>query len=133
MGRPKTPMSVREVQGTAHRNKQRNNNDAPEVTMGIGESPEYFSDIESDIWDYLVSIMPARVMSQTDRPTFEVLVKLFHRFRHATYEEDSILPPLNGAELNKMVAIMGTFGMNPSDRQKIVVPKQQSDNPFKSV
>lgn len=133
MGRPKKPMAVREVEGTAHRNKQRINHDAPEVTMGIGEPPEFLTEDEKETWNYLVGIMPAGVLSETDRPTFEVLAKLFYRFRNGDYEKDSVLPALNGAELNKMVSIMGTYGMNPSDRQKIKVEKKKKENPFKAI
>lgn len=130
MPNPKKPMAIRELHGTAHRNKQRNNDDAPEPTRGIGPPPDYFSAGEREIWDYLVSIMHHGVLKEPDRPTFEVLAKLFYRFRYGSFDKDAPIPCLMAAELNKMCGIMSLYGMTPSDRQKIVVPKSQKKNPF---
>jgi len=130
MGAPKKPMAVRELHGTAHRNKQRNNDDAPQPERGIGPAPSYFTEAEVEVWDYLVTIMHDDVLKEPDRPTFEVLAKLFYRFRYGTFDKEATIPALMAAELNKMVGIMSLYGMTPADREKIKVKKKSERNPF---
>ena len=132
MGMHKQPQALRELHGTANRNKHRDNQDAPEPKAGIGPAPDYFDDEQSEVWDYLVSTCPPGVLGDSDRPTFEVMVILFWRFRNGEYDKDAKIPQLNGAELSRMDSLMGRYGMTPSDRQKIVIPKQEKKNPFES-
>lgn len=133
MANPKKPMAIRELHGTAHRNKQRNPENPVEITRGIGPAPERFTEQQSEVWDYLVSIMFAGVLAESDRPTFEILAVLFHRFRYGTYEEDATCPALAVGELNRMDSIMSRYGMTPSDRAKISVPKGEKKNGFESL
>lgn len=133
MGSPKKPMALRELHGTANRNKQRNNDDAPVPTRGIGPAPEYFSEGEREVWDYLVTIMHPGVLAEPDRPTFEVMAKLFYRFRHGTFDKEAPIPALMAAELTKLCSLMSLYGMTPSDRQKIVVPKGEKKNNFEDL
>jgi hypothetical protein len=130
MGAPKKPMALRELHGTANRNKQRNNDDAPTPERGIGPAPAHFNELQSDIWDYLVGVMFAGVLGSSDRPTFELLTVLFWRFRHGGYEQEATIPALAVGEMTLMNNIMAKYGMNPSDRQRIVVPKGEKKNPF---
>jgi hypothetical protein len=133
MGSHKKPQALREVSGTANRNKHRDNQDQPKVTIGIGPAPSHFTEQQVEIWDYLVSVMFAGVLSRSDRPTLEMMAVLFYRFRHGTYDEDTVCPVLNGVELSRLDSLMGRYGMTPSDRTKIVVPKQPDHNPFEDM
>ena len=133
MANPKKPTALRELHGTAHRNKQRNSPSPPEIVKGIGPAPEYFNELESDTWDYLVSIMFAGVLAQSDRPTFELLARLFYRFRYGSYEDGAVVPALAVSELARLDSIMSRYGMTPSDRTKIVVPKGENKNPFETL
>lgn len=133
MGAHKKPKALRELNGTADRNKHRDNQDQPPVARGIGPAPEHFTELQSDIWDYLVGVMYAGVLSISDRPTMEMMTILFHRFRHGDYEENSVCPALNGVELSRLDSLMGRYGMTPSDRTKIVVPKKEKSNPFEGM
>jgi len=89
--------------------------------------------LQSDTWDYLVSVMFAGVLKISDRPTMEMMTVLFYRFRHGDYEENSVCPALNGVELSRLDSLMGRYGMTPSDRTKIVVPKQEKKNVFEGM
>ena len=133
MPNPKKPTALRELHGTANRNKQRNSPSPVEVTRGIGPAPERLTAEQSEVWDYLVSVMFPGVLAESDRPTFELLTVLFHRFRYGTYDENSTCPALAVGELARMDSIMGRYGMTPSDRTKIVVPKGEKKNPFESL
>ena len=131
MANPPKPQALRELHGTAKDHPGRQNQNQPKVTRGIGPAPEHFTELQSDIWDYLVSVMFAGVLSISDRPTMEMMAVLFYRFRHGDYEENSVCPALNGVELSRLDSLMGRYGMTPSDRTKIVVPKQEKENVFK--
>ena len=130
MGAHKKPQAIRELNGTANRNKHRDNQNQPKVVRGIGPAPDHFTEMQSDIWDYLVSVMFAGVLAESDRPTMEMMSVLFYRFRHGDYEEQSVCPALSGVELSRLDSLMGRYGMSPSDRTKIVVPKKDDANPF---
>jgi len=130
MGRPAKPQLMKDLNGSAKHNSGRANKDAPKVVRGIGPAPSYFSEGEREVWDYLVSVMFVGVLSETDRPTFELMSKLFYRFRHGEFDKEAVIPQLNGAELSRLDSLMSRYGMTPSDRQKIVVPKGENDNPF---
>lgn len=73
------------------------------------------------------------VMGMSDRPTMEIMARLFCRFRYGDYEKDSPLPALNGAELSRLDSLLGRYGMTPSDRSKIVLPKGEKQNPFEAL
>ena len=126
MGAPKKPMELRELHGTAHRNKQRNNDSAPIKTRGIGEPPDYLSEDQKKIWDEVVSNMYAGVLGEGDKMAFEMLVRLIHEMR-TNFSE------MPGAKLSQLNSLLSKFGMTPSDRTKIVVPKEKKKNPFESV
>ena len=133
MGANKKPAALRELHGTANRNKHRDNQNAPTPSRGIGPAPSHFTELQRDTWDYLVSVMFAGVLGNSDRPQMELLTILFWRFRHGSYEDDAVIPALAVGEMTLMNQIMGKYGMTPSDRQKIVVPKTEKKNPFEAL
>ena len=133
MGAPKKPTALRELHGTANRNKHRDNPDQPTPTRGIGKAPDHFNETQVKTWDYLVSIMFRGVLAETDRPSFELLTMLFWRFRYGDYEEDSVCPALAVGEMSRMDSLMARYGMTPSDRTKIVVPKEENKSPFEGM
>ena len=130
MPAPKMPKAVRELRGTADRNKHRDNQNAPVPERGIGPAPDYFTKGEVEVWDYLVTVMHPGVLGEPDRPTFEIMAKLFYRFRHGEHGKDAVIPQLVAAELARLDSIMGRYGMTPSDRQKIVVKKGKDKTGF---
>ena len=133
MANPPKPQALRELHGTAKDHPGRQNKNQPCDTRGIGPAPDHFTELQSDTWDYLVSVMFAGVLKISDRPTMEMMTVLFYRFRHGDYEENSVCPALNGVELSRLDSLMGRYGMTPSDRTKIVVPKQEKKNVFEGM
>lgn len=130
--RIKKPMALRELHGTANRNKQRNNTNAPKPKRGIGPPPEHLSAAQARAWDYLVSVMFEGVLGESDRPTMEILACLFARFRAVNYD-DLEAKTLSGTELAMLQKIMASYGMSPADREKITVEKQEEKNPFAQI
>ena len=126
MGARKKPMELRELHGTSHRNKQRNNNNAPIKTGGIGSPPSHLLPEQVKIWDEVVSNMYAEVLGEGDKMAFEMLVRLIHEMR-------TNFSDMPGAKLSQLNSLLSKFGMTPSDRTKIVVPKKDKKNPFEGI
>lgn len=128
MGAPKKPMALRELHGTANRNKQRNNDDAPVPERGIGPPPEHLNVIERALWDEIVGISYPGVMGEADRTALEVMVRLMFRFRHASPGNGVF--GLSAAEQGQLIGLFGRFGMTPSDREKVKAPQRKGPSKF---
>jgi hypothetical protein len=133
MGAHKKPTEIRELHGTHNRNKHRDNPNQPKAEGGIGPAPKHFTEQQVECWDYLVGCMFIGVMGKSDRPTMEMMSVLFHRFRYGEYDKEAVIPALNGAELSRLDSLLGRYGMTPSDRSKIVVPKEDDKNEFENL
>jgi phage terminase small subunit len=129
----KTPTALRELKGMDKKNPSRRNDEEPEVVNGIGEAPNHFDEGHQKIWDEIVGISYQGVLGDADRMSLEVMCKLMFRFRWGSAEEDSTTNPLSGVELNKLCSLLSEFGMTPSSRSKIVVPKQKPKGGFASL
>jgi phage terminase small subunit len=116
MAANKKPTALRELQGTANRNKHRDNQDQPVITRGIGPAPKHLNDDQKKIWDEIVSGMYAGVLGEADRLALETLTRLVYVMRR-DFEK------MSAAKLSQLSTMLGKFGMTPSDRTKIVVPK----------
>lgn len=123
MGAPKKPTALRELHGTANRNKQRNNPGEPVPTKGIGPAPDHLPEDMQLLWDEVVGHMYAGVLGEADRIALETMVRLIHRMRN-DFDE------MTAAQLSQLTGLLARFGMTPSDRTKIVVPKKERENPF---
>jgi len=124
MPKPRKPMALRELHGTANRNKYRTNQNEPVVERGIGEPSEHLNKQEKAIWDEVVSQMYAGVLGSADRLALEMICRLVHEMRTNL--------DMKATKLNLLVSLLGRFGMTPSDRAKIVVPKKTGNNPFEN-
>lgn len=123
MGVPKKPTALKVAQGTASRNKQRQNPNEPVPARGIGPAPGHLNPGQKKIWDEIVGIMYAGVLGEADRIALELMTVLLDEFR---------VNPLDfsGAKLARLEGLLSRFGMTPADRTKIVVPKGEKKNPF---
>lgn len=130
MGRPTTPTALKEIRGSFKRHPERRKDGEPVPTRGIGPAPEYFCQVQRDIWDEIVGQMYPGVLGEADRLALEIMVTLVYRFRWANGET---IQPLMGAELARLTSLLSQFGMTPSDRTKIVVPKGEKKNPFSDL
>lgn len=126
MGAPKKPTALRELHGTLNRNKDRNNPGEPVPTKGIGPAPEHLNEMQSQAWDEIVGMMYPGVLGEADRIALEIMAKLLVDFR-TNYED------FTGAKLARLEGMLARFGMTPSDRTKIVVPKGEKKNPFSEL
>lgn len=131
MGVPKMPTAIRKLHGTDKRNKHREVPNQVEVVNGIGEAPDHLSEDGKKIWDEIVGLMFQGVLGETDRLALEIMCNLVYRFRFSQVDED--VSGLTGAELSRLTGLLSEFGMTPSARTKISVPKQKPKNSFETI
>ena len=123
MGAPKKPSALKAVQGTDKRNKTRMNPNEPTPVRGIGPSHSSLNEFEHAIWDEVVGISYRGVLGEADRIALEMMCRLIAEMR-MNFEE------MTAAKITQLSQLLGRFGMTPSDRTKIVIPKEQNINPF---
>ena len=126
MARPRKPTNVLQMKGAFKKNPGRKRASEPVPTGGIGPAPEALSKRQRTIWDEIVAICPPGVLGNTDRIALEALVRLLEEFRHNYVE-------FPGSRMSQLVSLMGRFGLTPSDRSKIIVPKGKGKNPFEDL
>ena len=118
MANPKKPTALKKLQGTDKQNKHRHNQSQPEVVRGIGKPASHLNNQQQKIWDEIVGNMYAGVLGEADRIALETLTRLVHEMRTDFTE-------MTAAKLTQMSNLLSRFGMTPSDRTKIVIPKQE--------
>lgn len=126
MGAPKKPSALKAVQGTDQKNKDRMNANEPIPTRGIGPAHTSLTEFERKIWDEVVGIQYAGVLGEADRIALEMMCRLIAEMRLDFVE-------MTAAKITQLSQLIGRFGMTPSDRTKIVVPKQEKSNPFSEM
>lgn len=127
MPNPRKPMAIKQIQGTADRNKQRQNPNEPTPTRGIGPAPEHLGEQLGQVWDEVVSQMYAGVLGEADRIALETMVRLINLMR-------TDFDTMTAAQLARLNGLLSQFGMTPADRTKISVPKNKDQgNPFEGM
>lgn len=126
MANPRKPQALREIQGTAKDHPNRQNPDQPEPTRGIGPPNQMLTEYEREIWDEVVGMSYAGVLGEADRIALELMCRLIAEMRLDFIE-------MTAAKLTQLSNLLGRFGMTPSDRTKIAVPKTKKSNPFEGM
>ena len=126
MGAPKKPSALKVLQGTDQRNKTRMNPNEPVPVRGIGPANSTLTEYEREIWDEVVGISYRGVLGEADRIALEMMCRLIAEMR-LNFEE------MTAAKITQLSQLISKFGMTPSDRTKIVIPKEQNANPFEGM
>lgn len=123
MARPRTPTNVLDARGAFKKNPQRARPDEPESTEDVGDPPESFDADQRAAWNEFVKTCHVGVLGKADRIALEIASVLLADFRFNPVG----MPAAKLARLDSMIA---RFGMTPSDRSKVKVPKKEAVNPF---
>lgn len=126
MGAPRKPSVLKAIQGTDKQHPARVNKSEPTPTRGIGPAHDSLTEYEADVWDEIVGISYRGVLGEADRIALEMMCRLTAEMR-LDYTEFS------AAKLTQLSQLCGRFGMTPSDRTKIVIPKEQNVNAFEGM
>lgn len=123
MPTPRKPTQIRKIQGTIKDHPGRQNPNEPTPARGIGPSHDSLTEYEREIWDEVVGISYRGVLGEADRIALEMMCRLIAEMRLDFTE-------MTAAKITQLSQLLGRFGMTPSDRTKIVIPKEQNVNPF---
>lgn len=119
MARPRTASNVLKLKGAYKKNPQRENKNEPEVKSPFPSSPPaHLSAKEKKIWNEVVAIAPAGVLTGADIFTVEMISKLIAEYR---LKGDKFTAP----KLSRLSGELKSIGLNPSGRASLVVEKQK--------
>lgn len=118
MARPRTPTAVLELTGAFQKDPQRRREGEPVTNGPLGDPPASFTEDLLEIWQELVSLVPANVLARADRWTVELACRMMALLRQGDFK---------AAELNILLSCLSRMGLTPADRSKIAVPKQTEE------
>lgn len=125
MARPRTPSNVLQMRGAFDKNPKRGREreGEPEPNGEIGDPPASLSKEAKECWFEIEGLLAPGVLCRSDRLALEMAASLLAQMREMHW----IVP---AAMLTRYETLIGKFGMTPSDRSKVSVPKQRQANPF---
>ena len=125
MPAPRTPTNILELRGSFKKDPQRRKAHATEPvdTRAPGEPPERLSEAERTAWAEISSNCSPGVLVQSDRLAIEVTSRLLAELWETGQK-------FHNAKLRVLRSMLMSFGMIPSDRSKVSVPKPEAVNPF---
>lgn len=127
MARPRTPTSVLDARGAFKRNPQRRRDGEPVVRESIGSPPEELTDAELRWWREITNRAPLGVLTAADWLSVMLAAQLL-----AEFKADPVA--FNSGKMTRLQSLLGTFGMTPSDRARLSIPKaKESDNPYAAL
>lgn len=117
MGRPRKPTAILELTGAFRKDPQRKRDHEPQPKGPIGDPPVDFDDVLIMLWQDLIRMVPAGVLTISDR----WLAELACRTMRAVKEGSAL-----AAEKNLLLACLSRMGLTPADRSKIAVPHEKA-------
>lgn len=119
MARPKTPTAILDFRGAYKKDPQRRRTNEPKQTKPLGVCPKRLKGLQRAAWRELVANCAPKVLTKADRHALELTaVALADAWEAKTPRERS--PRIKAA-----FAMLGKFGMNPSERAGLSVPKEK--------
>ena len=123
MARPRTPTKILDARGSFKKDPQRKRDGEPEVREPIGAIPDYFGESQKAAWTQIVSQAPLGVLTEADTLAVEMAAKLLAEMRT---EWDNFTV----GKIGRLQALLGQFGMTPSERARLNIAKPKDVNPF---
>ena len=114
------------MRGAYKKDPQRVRTGEPVGVGGIGDAPDRFTELQIAAWKEIVATCHAGVLCTADRIAVELAAVLLADFR-------SNASDMPAAKLARLDSLLARFGMTPSDRSKVSVPKKPAENPFSKV
>jgi hypothetical protein len=126
MTKRKTSTRVLELRGSFKKNPNRKREGEPEVTSSLSAPPDDFTPAEAAAWHMIASKAPMGVLTDADWPSVVMAAKLW-----AEFMADS--ENFNTARVTRLHRMLGDFGLNPSDRAGMSIPKPKEENVFAAL
>ncbi len=134
MARPRTPTKILELKGAYRKNPQRERGEEPKAKEGIGPPPRHFDPDQKKVWREISKLCAPGVLTRQDRPAFEIIIIGLDQVRRGveTWSEERqemVRVPASSNHCDRVFKQLGKFGMTPSERSNVVVPKEKPDQP----
>jgi hypothetical protein len=123
MSRPRKPTATLEQTGAfiKHPERKRDREGEPMPTEPLGDPPDRLGQEEKAIWYELSDQWPWA--KKSDRVSMELIANLLATFRNKRYSV---------GELAQLTSQIGRMGGTPSDRTRIKVSNDQTQDPLES-
>jgi hypothetical protein len=95
----------------------------PESTGELGDPPAEWEEKLKACWREIVGLVAPGVLQKSDRLAVEMAANMLMQMREAKWN-------VPAAYLTRYETLLGKFGMTPSERSKVSVPKSPKENPF---
>lgn len=127
MSRSRTPTAILDARGAFDKNPNRRRDGEPECRDPLGSVPEHFDELQRAAWNQLASECALGVLTRADTVAMEQAAILLAQMRADP----------NGLSVDRhrlLAHFLGRFGMTPSDRAKLSIPKAKDDaNPYAAL
>ncbi len=123
MPRPRVPTNILELRGAdkKHPDRMRERENEPVNNNPIGKPPDYLSSEERKFWRMIIHDCIDGVFGEADRIAVSLAARLLTKCAGDT---------ATGQEQMQLYRYLGQFGMTPSERSKISIPKGKPKNKF---
>ncbi len=101
--------------------------DEMEAVGEVGDPPEWLDESAKVAWSEIAGMVPVGCLGRSDAAHLAVVSKLYALVK-VTPAED--IPP---SVLQRLMAGLGSMGMNPSERSKVKIGKGPAVNPFNDI
>lgn len=119
-GNPRKPTALKQLQGTTR--PCRTNPNEPMPTGPLPDAPpEHLTAEERAAWESLVGIIAPGVAMNSDIAYLTLTAKLFAQ---------AMAGDISDSRLNTLERMLSKFGLNPSDRSRIVAQKEEKNDRF---
>lgn len=123
MARPRIPSNVLELRGSFKAQPSRRRIAEPISPYPIGECPARLDEGERAAWYEIVSTSCPGVLTNADRLAVELAARLLA-------ESWELCREFKDSRMRHLIMLLGSFGMNPSDRTRIRVDAPKTVNKF---
>lgn len=119
-GRPRKPTAMKQLTGTLQ--PCRTNLNEPVPTGPLPDAPpEHLTEAERAAWESLVGIIAPGVAMNSDIAYLALTAKLYAQ---------AMAGDISDSRLNTLERMLSKFGLNPSDRSRIVAQKEVKNERF---
>lgn len=125
-GRPRTPTKILQMRGSfkVHPERAAARAEEPVDLPDISGPPASFTGEFLTAWNDIVSTCARGVLKESDRLSVEIASRLLAKFRVSGAEP---------SEKSQLIALLGKFGMNPSERSKVSGGSKKKENKFSAL
>ena len=129
MVRPRTPTNILKLRGADKVNPGRlkDRENEPVNKNPIGRAPTWLTALEKKAWKLIIKTCIDGVLGEADYIAVALASQLLAR---AMYPPEDLKDLMQGIDRALLLRYLGQFGMTPSERTKVSVPKSKPKNKF---